>query len=223
MHIQVTTTLTPTACVVLFLKAMGFSKKTNGVMRIFTDQINSHISKQAIKYGIQIHWWPSMGGGVNGAKLRFVEEIYSNKFRGQGDHLFCIITDKKPVRTVASREFTTNKGKKHQVLYKCRKPVKQYYIYFHDSVLGGPCYLKVSSYLPFPCEFYFNGHNYIKLQLDKKGISYKMKENSFTHVSDPDALNQAAKEIDGKLVQQRIDYWMNHFFKFDKGKFAPNT
>jgi hypothetical protein len=30
-----------TAAVVLFLKAMGFSKKTNGVMRIFTDQLNA--------------------------------------------------------------------------------------------------------------------------------------------------------------------------------------
>lgn len=212
-----------TAAVVLFLKAMGFSKKTNGVMRIFTDQLNSHISKQAEKHDALIHWWPSIDGGVNGAKLRFVEEEYANKFTGQGDHLFCIITDRENVRTVASREFTTQKGRKHQALYKCNKPVKQYYIYFHDSVLGGPCYLKISSYLPFPCEFYFNGHNYIKIQLDKKGISYKMKENAFTDVSDPDVLNQATKEIDGQMIQQRIDFWMNKFFKFDKGKYSTRS
>jgi len=35
------------ACVVLFLRAMGFSRSTNGIMRIFTDQLNSHISRQA--------------------------------------------------------------------------------------------------------------------------------------------------------------------------------
>jgi hypothetical protein len=47
-----------TACVVLFLKAMGFPKKTNGVMRIFTDQLNSHISKQAKKLIlVAFHWW----------------------------------------------------------------------------------------------------------------------------------------------------------------------
>ncbi len=51
-------------------------------------------------------------------------------------------------------------------------------------------------------------------------VSYKMKDNAFTAVSNPDALNQTAKEIDGKLVQQRIDYWMNLFFKFDKGTYA---
>jgi len=212
-----------TAAVVLFLKAMGFSKKTNGVMRIFTDQLNAHISKQAEKFGVYIHWWPSLGGGVNGAKLKFVEKEYASKFIGQNDHIFCIITDRENARTVASREFTTQKGKKHQSLYKCNKFVKQYYIYFHDSVLGGPCYLKISSYLPFPCEFYFNGHNYIKQQLDKKGVSYKMKENAFTDVSDPDALNQAAKEIDGKMIQQRIDFWMNQFFKFDKGKYSTRS
>ena len=43
------------ACAVRFLKAMGFSRQTNGVMRIFTDQLNAHISKQAKKYGIYIH------------------------------------------------------------------------------------------------------------------------------------------------------------------------
>ena len=180
------------ACVVRFLKAIGFSRQTNGVMRILTDQLNAHISKQAQNYGIQIHWWPSMGGGVNGAKLQFVQDQYACRFNGQGDHLFCIITDRENVRTVAAREFTTQKGRKHQTLYKCNKPVKQYYIYFHDSVLGGPCYLKISSYLPFPCEFYFNGHNYIQLQCDKKGISYKMKENAFTEVTDPDALRNKA-------------------------------
>ncbi|SLM31395.1 conserved hypothetical protein [Desulfamplus magnetovallimortis] len=40
-------------CVVVqFLKTMGFSKKSNGVMRIFTDQLNSHIKKHAEKHGI---------------------------------------------------------------------------------------------------------------------------------------------------------------------------
>ena len=32
------------ACVVRFLKARGFSRQTNGVMRILTDQLNAHIN-----------------------------------------------------------------------------------------------------------------------------------------------------------------------------------
>jgi len=81
------------ACVVLFLRAMGFSRKSTGIMRIFTDQLNSHISKQTAKHGAQIFWWPSINGGVNGAKLRFVEKAYADSFSGQGNLMFCILTD----------------------------------------------------------------------------------------------------------------------------------
>ena len=117
------------ACVVLFLRAMGFSGKSNGIMRIFTDQLNSHISKQAAKLGAQIFWWPLINGGVNGAKLRFVEKVYADSFSGRDNHVYCILTDKENVRTVVAREFVSKKGRKYQHLYKCNKPVKQYYIY----------------------------------------------------------------------------------------------
>lgn len=124
---------------------------------------------------------------------------------------------KKPVQTFASKELTSKDGKKFQKLYKCIKPVKHYYIYFHDIVIGGPCYLKISSYMPFPCEFYFNGHNFIKYKLDQKNISYRMKDNSFTNVSDPKALQEVAQEIQGNTVQQRINYCLSAIASADKG------
>lgn len=209
--------------IVIFLRSLGFSKPSNGVMRIVTDQLNTHISKQAAKYDIPIFWWPAVDGGTDGAKLQYVQKHYANGFQGKGNFVFCILGDKEPVQTMAARELTSKNGKKFHRLYKCRKPVKQYYIYFHDEILGGPCYLKISSYLPFPCEFYFNGHNYIRHQLDQKGMFYKMKDNAFTETDDPQALQEAAQQINGRLVQQRIDYWMNRFFKFDKGKYSTRS
>ena len=56
------------AGVAKFLRAMGFNRLTNGVMRILTDQLNSHIEKLAQKRNIPVHWWPSVGGGTDGAK-----------------------------------------------------------------------------------------------------------------------------------------------------------
>lgn len=211
------------AGVVLFLRAMGFHTLTNGVMRIFTDQLNAHIKKQADKMEIPVLWWPSAGGGVNGAKLRYVEKNYAAKYRGQGNFVYCIIADKEPVRTFVSRGLKTKSGRLFHRLYSCRKPVKQYYIYFHDQVPGGPCYLKISSYLPFHCEFYFNGHNAIRLELDKRGISHTKKENSFTMMDNPELLQKIANSIDGYTVQHRIDYWMDRFFKFDKGTYSTRS
>ena len=50
-----------------------------------------------------------------------------------------------------------------------------------------------------------------------------MKENAFTHVSDPDVLNQIAQEIDEKMVHEKINSWMNRFFKFVKGTYSTRS
>ena len=208
------------AGVVKFLRAMGFRKLSNGVMRILTDQLNAHIQKVAQAKGIPIHWWPSMGGGKDGAKQKFVQEQYAQLDQGNGDRLYCILTDKEPAKTFVCRELVAKNGKKHEKIYDCRKPVKQYYIYFHDQLLGGPCYLKISSYLPFQCEFYFNGHNAIQVHLDKQGVHYRRHDNAFVDVDDPEAIRKAVESLNGRAVLNRVAYWMDLFFKFDKGKYS---
>ncbi len=181
-------------CIVMFLRAMGFCKSTNGVMRIFTDQLNSHINKQAAKYGCPVLWWPAVDGSKNGGKLAYVKAHFAKQLAGSKNQALCIITDKEPVQTFASRQLTSQKGRSFNRIYKCRKPVKQYYIYVYDAVLGGPCYLKISSYLPFACEFYFNGHNYIQRQLDQNGIGYRMKDNAATDISRDNMFDDKSKD-----------------------------
>jgi len=211
------------AGVIMFLGLMGFRKFSNGVMRILTDQLNAHIMKVAGAKGVPVHWWPSVDGGKDGAKSKFVQDKYARHDQDKGDRLYCILTDKEPVKTFACRELISKSGKKYEKLYDCRKPVKQYYVYSHDSLLGGPCYLKISSYLPFQCEFYFNGHNAIQVQLDKKGVRYRRQDNAFVDVDDPEAIRQAVKSLNGREVQNRVNYWMNLFFKFEKGKYATRS
>jgi len=208
---------------VLFLRAMGFKRLTNGVLRVFTDQLNAHIKKEADRLGIPVIWWPSADGGKNGAKLEYVERHFGKGAHPKGNLIYCIITDTETAMSFATKELKTKKGKAYRQAYKCKKLVKHYYIYFHDHVLGGPCYLKISSYLPFPCEFYFNGHNTIKQHLEKKGIGYRMKDNAFTWVEDPGALWQIAQSLTGRQVKGRIDYWMGRFFKFDKGTYSTRS
>ena len=199
---------------------MRFKKHTNGVMRIFTDQLNSHIEKTAQGLKVPILWWPSVDGGKNGNKLRYVEKKFANSWKKKGNHTYCVLADTESVFSYATRELTDKKGKPYDKMYKCRKIVKHYYIYFHDQLLGGPCYLKLSTYFPFYAEFYFNGHNMIKLAMDRKGIDYRKNENAFTMIADEKAVQKIAWSLSGKQVQERIDYWMNRFFRFDKGRYS---
>jgi hypothetical protein len=105
--------------VVILLRALGFRRLSNGVMRLLTDQLNGHIQKVAQTKGVPIHWWPSMGGGTDGAKSKFVQEHYAKHYTGKGDQLYCILTDKEPVRTFVCRQLTSEKGKNYEKLYEC--------------------------------------------------------------------------------------------------------
>ena len=102
-------------------------------------------------------------------------------------------------------------------MFSVTKFVSQYYIYIDDEKLG-LCYLKISSYLPFVSEFYFNGHNYLQKQMDLANKNYTMKDNSFTKVEDLEMLNNLVKDFQPSIALNRINHWMNIFFKFDQGK-----
>ena len=43
--------------VINLLRNLGFKNHSNGVMRILTDKLNSHIKKTSEKNDIDIHWW----------------------------------------------------------------------------------------------------------------------------------------------------------------------
>jgi len=206
--------------VINFLRAVGFRKATNGVLRIFTDQLNAHIGKLVKNSNIDLLWWPSVDGGKNGAKQEYVEKHYVRNCQKKGNFIYCVIADMERSQSFFTRSFPKKNGGAYDKMYKCSKIVKHYYIYFHDQLLGGPCFLKLCTYFPFNAEFYFNGHNAVRLQLDKQGIGYRMHNNSFTSVDDLDAVQTIAFSITGQQIQNRINHWMGRFFRFDKGKYS---
>jgi len=64
--------------IAVLLRALGFNSLSNGVMRILTDQLNSHIEKIAKAQNIPIHWWPSVNGGtlrLSGVNLKSRQEV----------------------------------------------------------------------------------------------------------------------------------------------------
>lgn len=211
-----------TGGIIILLRTLGFHKLSDGIMRILTDQLNSHIEKEAKANNIPIHWWPAVDGGKNGAKSDYVVKHYVNNNTFSGNHVFCILTDTEPASTYAVKTIQpkTPIKKSFNKLFKARKVIKYFYIYFHDELLGGPSFLKICSYLPFTCEFYFNGHNAIRVQLDKEGIAYQMKDNAFTMVENQERLKEIAESLTGRQVQDQINFWMDRFFRFNKGTYS---
>jgi len=204
--------------VINLLRNLGFKKHSNGVLKTLTDQLNSHIKKVADNIGIQIHWWGNKEKEKYHSKIDLVQDIYRKELAKthKTDKVICIIKSIENTRTFANRDVQTKAGKMFTKMFSCFKFVSHYYIYIQDKELG-LCYLKISSYLPFVCEFYMNGHNYLKQQFDIYEVDYKMKDNSFVQVSDISLLNSLVESFQPSIALNRISYWMDIFFRFDKG------
>ena len=205
--------------VINMLRNLGFTSHSNGVMRILTDKLNSHIKNTAAKLGVSLHWWGEQERKKYHSKIDFIHEHYSNTLskKNKKSKVIAIIRATENVRTFTNKDIRTKEGKLFTKMYSVNKFVSQYYIYIDDEKLG-LCYLKLSSYIPFVSEFYFNGHNYLKKQFDLADIKYKMKDNSFTQVDDLELLNELVSNFQPSIALGRINHWMDMFFKFDQGQ-----
>ena len=79
-----------------------------------------------------------------------------------------------------------------------------YYFYFIDEELG-LCYLRVPTWAPFRLQFYFNGHNQLARQLDKKGIGYTLLDNVFVRIDDFGKAQRLADSIRIDRLHKRLD------------------
>ncbi|MGC1391937.1 MAG: hypothetical protein WA816_12950 [Bacteroidales bacterium] len=199
--------------VIILLRNLGFSKHTNGVIKLLAEQLGSHIRKEAENKGVPILWRDNIGGKDLNMQ-RYVEQNYVR------EGLFgtiCIIKSMENVGTYWNKDIITKEGKPFTKMYWCNKPVSQYYIYINDKDLG-LCCLKISSYLPFYCQFYCNGHQYLKQQFDKRRIGYKMEDNSFIDIEDQDTLKKLVNDFKGSIIELAIKRWMDIWFSFNKGE-----
>ncbi len=204
--------------VIKLLGNLGFKTYSNGVMRILTDKLNLHIKKTAQNLDTTIHWWTNKDKEKYHSKINFIQDIYKKELskKHKKSKVIAIIKAVENSRTFISKNIKTKTGKDFLKMFSANKFVSQYYIYINDHKLG-LCYLKISSYLPFVSEFYFNGHNYLQKQFDLSKKTYTKKENSFTKVQDLGLLNNLVKNFKPSMAIERVSYWMDIFFRFNQG------
>lgn len=214
--------LFPLGGISAFYKNQDIGIFNNETLKIPTEQLCRYIEGYASKNNIPILWWPSVKWPKkkDGAKSEFVSEKYLKNYVGFDNKIFVIIANNERCYTVQSA-----KGKNTFKNQLCRttKQVKFYYIYLYDEVLGGLCYFKISTYVPFEIEFYCNGHHYIEHNLRKEGIAYKMHKNSFTKVDNPERLQQIADSLEGRTIMNRVEHWRDEFLKFNKGTYSKTN
>jgi hypothetical protein len=102
-------------------------------------------------------------------------------------------------------KFKTNDSD-YRILKKTRSRFTHYYFSILDETLGAMV-LRVASFLPFQITCYLNAHHFMERELIRQGITYRMNDNAFLSVADPQALQTSADRFSPALLRQRLEYW----------------
>ena len=138
------------------------------------EEIRQHAERRAIEAGLAIEFIRRK----NFRKEDRIQELLQE--RGVHPGLVHIFSAMEPCPSFKPwYDKTTGKTSLRGTEAKCL----HYYFYFIDEDLG-LCYLRVPTWAPFRLQFYFNGHNLLARQLEKKGIGYRLVDNVFVGIED---------------------------------------
>jgi hypothetical protein len=99
----------------------------------------------------------------------------------------------------ADRRIDRSTGVPRYGFAKADRRVTVYYFYAVDHEWG-PCFVKVCTYFPYPMKLWCNGHQWVKRQLDARGIGYQSLANGFAACQDPASLPQLADRLGHQQV-----------------------
>jgi hypothetical protein len=85
-----------------------------------------------------------------------------------------------------------------------------YYFYFIDEELG-LCYVRVPTWLPCRLQVYFNGHNWLAGQLNRRGIDFTLMDNAFVNIADWGRAQTLADNMRMQKVHRKLDEFSTRF------------
>lgn len=98
-------------------------------------------------------------------------------------------------------------GKVYPWIVKSTALVNHYYFYCVDRDFG-PFFLKFCSYFPYNAKLCLNGHEYVKRQLEKKGIAYLALDNGILSCADPPRLQALCEGLSSAKIETLLRKWL---------------
>jgi hypothetical protein len=167
----------------------------------FRDKIRDNAEKLAADHGIKIEYIRKK----NFRKEDRIKEALAK--RGDKPGLVWIFSAMEPCATFKPwHDKATGKTFLKPDQSKCL----HYYFYFIDEELG-LCYVRVPTWLPCRLQVYCNGHNWLAIQLKRKGIAHKLVDNGFTQVGDWERAQQISDGWEARRLHWKLDAFARRF------------
>ncbi len=132
---------------------------------------------------------------------------YLARFEGSEGILFVGKAQEK-ISVFRTEKRTNEKtGKKYPWIVKSTAMVNQFYFYAVDEDFG-PFFLKFSSYFPYNAKLCINGHEYVKRQLAKEGITFEALDNGLLTCAQPQRAQKLCNGLSAKKIDALLRKWL---------------
>jgi hypothetical protein len=132
---------------------------------------------------------------------------YRERFQDEEGLLFVGKAQEKASVFRTERRRNPQTGASYAWLYRSTAMVNQYYFYAVDRDFG-PFFLKFCSYFPYNAKLCINGHEYVKRQLERRGIRYEALDNGVLTCEDPAMLQTICDELSAQKIDTLFRKWL---------------
>jgi hypothetical protein len=94
----------------------------------------------------------------------------------------------------------------HFTFYRRSVYVNHYYLYLMDPEWG-PAFIKICGYAPYGLKLCLNGHEWVKRQLQRRGLPFTALDNGFLHCAQPEALQALCDRLDESAIEAFLARW----------------
>lgn len=183
-----------------FRKLRGYQFASTALMDPMTRRFVSNIERFAEREDIELFTFPK------GQRKEDIAKAYLRDFEANEGVLFIGKAQEMTRTPTTQRRHNPETGASYPNLCMTKRMVNHYYFYCVDEDFG-PFFLKLCSYFPYNGRLCINGHEYVKRQLDKRGIAYEALDNGIAWCEDPEALQVICDSLDGEKIERLARKW----------------
>jgi hypothetical protein len=165
-----------------------------------TEQFVQRIKRFAEEEGVDVVQFR------RGQRKDDIAKEYLAAFEGDEGVLFIGKAQERAAVVRTERRRNPETGSSYAWLAKTTSMVNHYYFYCVDRDFG-PFFIKFCSYFPYNGKVCLNGHEYLKRQLEKRGIDFEPLDNGLLSCSEPKHAQRIADELSAEKVDRLVRKW----------------
>jgi hypothetical protein len=133
---------------------------------------------------------------------------YLKAFRADEGVLFIGKAQEKAPVFRTERRCNNKTGATYPWLVRSTAMVNQFYVYAVDRDFG-PFFLKFCSYFPYNAKLCINGHEWLKRQLDLRGIGYEGLDNGILSCEEPKRAQGLCEGLSAEKINALLRKWLH--------------